>query len=150
MLHFSEEKINKFYLESIKTHRENMFVQWTRDDKNLLLMLVKKQKTLHADVDFGIISSNFPNRPVVAVQAQYILSGNGVVVPRRMVEEVFPHNHRTVVKRLTAAVEEEHKEELKNKQAYYLLFITLFLILGCQNFIISYYLLYYYIKILSY
>jgi hypothetical protein len=89
MLQFSEDKIKKFYRESIKTHRENMFVQWTRDDKNLLLMLVKKQKTFHADIDFGKISSNLPNRPDVAVQEQYILSGNCVVVPRKMVEEVF-------------------------------------------------------------
>ena len=110
MLHFSEEKIKKYYRESIKTHRENMFVQRTRDDKNLLLMLFKKQKTLNADVDFGKISSNFPNRLVVAVQAQCILSSNCVVVPRKMVEEVLPHNHKTVLKGLTATVEEEHEE----------------------------------------
>ena len=96
-MHFSEEK----------THRENMFVPWTRDDKNLLLM---KQKTLHADVEFQKIGSNFPNRLVVAVQAQYILSGNCDVVPRKMVEEVLPHNHKTVLKGLTATVEEEHEE----------------------------------------
>jgi hypothetical protein len=76
-------------------------------------MLVKKQITVHADFNFQKVSSNFLNRPVVAVQAQYILSGNYIVVPRKMAEEVFPHNHRTVLKGLT---EEEHEVELKNEE----------------------------------
>ena len=45
ILQFTEKDIKDLYLRSVMTHRNNVLMKWTRDNTNLLLLLVKQHKS---------------------------------------------------------------------------------------------------------
>ena len=42
-LRFKEEEVKEIFLRSVSTHRNHVYIKWTRDNTNLLLLLLVKQ-----------------------------------------------------------------------------------------------------------